>query len=62
MTQRSKTVSNRIKRMYAKMAFVAENRALDKIKRDEPIEAETLAKWAEDWFDRAGAQATQWYT
>ena len=62
MTQRSKTVSNRIKRMYAKMAFVAENRALDKIKRDEPIEAETFAKWAEYWFDRAGAQATQWYT
>jgi len=62
MTQRSKTVSNCIKKMYAKMASAAENKAIDKIKWEKPVAANTFAKWAEDWFDRAGAQATQWYT
>lgn len=61
MTKRSQSVDNAIKRSYAKLANATFKRALAKIEFDNTAAADALMSRVEEWLDKAGAKATQWY-
>lgn len=61
MTKRSNSVDEAIKRSWAKLAKAAFAKALSKIEYDKPVEAEGYMFRIEDWLDKAGAKATDWY-